>query len=128
MLILSLGLPRLFVLCVDAHGDAHVELVHGSGTCCAHDHAGDDDADPSDDRDLAGCPDGGCTDLSLALDTAPMPKAAAADLEATPAALLDDVARLAASSWPTPAEGPPTTGPPRVDRRTVLRKSTVLRL
>lgn len=126
LLVLTLGLPRLFVICVGPHGDAHVAVLHTSGGCCAHDGAEGEGSDL--DGDVVIADHGGCVDVALGVDTAPLPKAKGVDLQhqtctfAFPPVAAADQA-TSSTDW-----RPPSTGPPRVDRRTALLATTVLRL
>lgn len=126
LLVSSLGLPRLFVLCIDARGNAHVEVLHAAGGCCTH--AGGDAEPTHSDSDVAVREPGGCTDVALAVATAPMPKAAQVDLTQQPLAVLPTIDLISDDGGSSAEGGPPATGPPRVDRRTALLASTVLQL
>lgn len=126
LLVLTLGLPRLFVICVGPHGGAHVEVVHASGACCAHDAErrapADVDGDAIDDDHR------GCTDVALGLGTAPLPKAVSVDLEQQSYAMVFGFDVTDDRPDTTAGLRPPSTGPPRPDRRTLLLASTVLLL
>lgn len=126
LLVLTLGLPRLFVICVGPNGAAHVEVVHASGACCAHDAERSASADV--DGDAIDDDHGGCTDVALGLGTAPLPKAVSVDLEHQPHAMA--FACDVRDDRPDATVGlrPPSTGPPCPDRRTLLLASTVLLL
>lgn len=142
MLVLLLGLPRFLVLCTnDAHG-SHVEFAHVSGACCEHDHdhgvggggddgGGDDgghDGDGRGEREPASAPNPLCEHVEWLIDAAPTPRTAADD--APPPAWLGaaPVPRFVRASETRAVVLPPATGPPRRDRRLLLRETTLLLL
>lgn len=126
LLVLALGLPRLLVLCQHAGGAASLTFVHAADSCC-HEH---EHAQKAVDRDHAGpCahPHDRCEHTHLAVEMAPAPRP---DAEAgfdplPPCAYLT----MPSGTLPPPRAPPPhaaATGPPRVDRRTALRATTLL--
>lgn len=124
-LVLLLGLPRLFVLCTHADGDASLEFAHAGGHC-EHEHTvhgGGTPAAPHEDGDVApGC---SCEHDSLAIDLAPAPRpdTQADSLPAIGEALPRE---RPAPALRTPPHHPPATGPPRTDQRVALRASSQL--
>ena len=128
LLVLGLGLPRLFVICIHADGVGRVELMHAAGACCAEepqhavsgccaDHAGDKVAPPSR----------GCEHVHFAVELAPPPSGQ--DHHDEPPPVFGWTEECATTrSWGTPVPHPPATGPPRTDQRTLLRATTLLLL
>jgi hypothetical protein len=125
LLVLALGLPRLLVLCQHADGDASLVFAHAADSCC---HDASEAAAKDHDRDgpvLHPCRRCEHTGLSVELSPAPRPDGAAAPTVPTVCGW--------STVWtpPLPAmralpRHPPATGPPRVDRRTALRATTLL--
>lgn len=123
-LVMAFGLPRLFVLCTHHGGEATLEWEHPAGSCCHHGDAGA----PHDDGDPAVLPGGGCEHESLAIGLAPPPRNA--DRGEVPAPACVGIAPVAFEPpvWPAEPPHPPATGPPRIDRRTALRATSLLLL
>ena len=101
-------------------------FLHAAGSCChGHEHApttagGDHDGPCAQPHD--GCAH---TALSVEMAPAPRPDAKAGGDPAPPCAVLP----MPTVTPPSPRAPPPhpaATGPPRVDRRTALRATTLL--
>lgn len=139
LLMFCTSLLRFLVVCSGPHCQESVEFAHAGDVCCrdaighaAHGHgaATADTADAGDPAPVepAASPCG-CVDSPCAVDLGPLPqRAVCPDLQvgATAFAWID---------WSAPPSTghertgpPPATGPPRGDRRTTLRLTTVLLL
>lgn len=126
LLLFVLGLPRMLVFC--SHGDhGHVELAHAAG-CCQHGH---DVARPSPDRgtdERVPLARSHCEHVQFAweLGTPPRPFELAPLAVGTfaTAAMPEFLPRLAECA----SHHAPATGPPRLDERTELLRSTNLRI
>jgi hypothetical protein len=114
LLVLISGVSRMFLVCFSSHAGSHVELAHAEGHCGEHeapDDAGNDD----------------CEDAPLRIEPTKVPDAdAAADVFDAGIA----VPRVAETARRTPPplcpDLAPDTGPPRVDARTLRRRTVVL--
>jgi hypothetical protein len=128
LLVLGLGLPRLFVICIHADGIGRVELVHAAGACCATEHHHAADACCADHGGAGhATPSRGCEHVHFAVELAPPPTGQDHHDEPPPAiGWVQDCAT--ARSWGTTVPHPPATGPPRTDQRTLLRATTLLLL
>ncbi len=129
--VLVLGLPRLLVHCTDAAGSGRLEFAHEAGTCrheanlahpvhaCCTTHG---DGAPTLRTDH------GCDDVSFVIELLPPERhvGAGQDPPTAIAWVTHDDTVIAAGN----ATGlrPPSTGPPRTDQRTALRKTTLLLL
>lgn len=130
LLVLSLGLPRLLVLCSHADGSSSLTFAHPAGSCC-HDHTL---VPATVDAAHAGTPGGGtqaephdhCNHSELGIELMPAPRPATY-APPVPTLVGDFVAvgvpPASPRAHPSP---PPATGPPRIDRRTALRATTLL--
>ena len=78
------------------------------------------------ERNTAGCR--GCAHVSLGTDLGMPPADAGVHADATVFERIDLLAMLQPRSDVAGCEHPPSTGPPRCDRRTALRATTVLRI
>lgn len=152
LLVLSLGLPRLLVVCKGPYCHGSIEFVHAPGSCC-DDHQdlecsgvehgcsergviarGGAAEHGADAHDAAGTADGDtvaagprrCTDVPLGLEDGPLPDRMVFEFDAVPGLAGADswgVCLAAAEDAPV---SQPATGPPRADRRTQLLATTVL--
>ena len=148
LLVMALGLPRLLMLCTHDGGPAHLEFAHSPAGCCSS-HADEAETAPVDDHlgssELGGSElgsselgghrrgnGGSCEHSSLAIELGTSRK------WQLPRELADGGAQAGLLAWlqAIPAEVwactaiprlPPTTGPPRIDRRTERIVTTVLR-
>ena len=137
MLIALLGPHTSWSICLTGICIERVETVAACCSCC-HD-AADGDAEGSDavdseqgrgdgDGENRGdtCP-GCCLDLALAIDEAPLPKPVSApNVDHEVAAILPPQVLDTGSAVAARYQGH-DTGPPRVDRRTALIATTILR-
>ena len=126
LLVLGLGLPRLLVICIHADGIGRVEFVHVAGACCAEEPP---HAVGTFGADHGGLPlassDGGCEHVDFAIELAPPPDGQGHRDEPPPVfGWTQDRATTRACGTTVPH--PPATGPPRADRRTLLRATTLL--
>jgi hypothetical protein len=132
LLVLAFGLPRLLVLCSHDDGCSSLTFAHAPGACC-HDHsiaAATPRADTGSGHDAAlAVPHDHCDHSQLAVELAPAPRPDG-DAAPGPAPACGLVAIELPPIWPVRAQPPqpPATGPPRVDRRTALRATTLLLL
>lgn len=137
VLLLCLGWSRLLVVCSGphcaaahaadrphrhAHADVRLEFAHRCACCERRPGIGADDDGP-----VARAGHGACDDVAFDIGAGPLPQRVNIDHPDLPVA----------TSLPMPpappllqvtAVRPPNTGPPRPDRRTGLRASTVLLL
>jgi hypothetical protein len=100
--------------------------------CCEHSRAktgsADREQEPGSGRHRGVCKPGCCVDLVFDVELAPAPRAVSEDAPSTHGIEPVQVAGvLPTNSWPQWL-WPHDTGPPRTDKRTELRASTVLRL
>lgn len=128
LLVVGLGLPRLLVICIHADGIGRVEFVHAAGACCAEEPQ---QAASTCCADHGSVPhasaDGGCEHLDFAIELAPPPDGHGHRDEPPPVfAWTEDDATTRSRGTTVPH--PPATGPPRQDRRTLLRATTLLLL
>jgi hypothetical protein len=124
LLVCALGLPRLLVLCEHTDGDASLAFAHAPGSCC---HAAAAEAGAGGHDGPALEPDHGCKHTGFVIDMMPVPRPAAATAPVAPPAC--DLLTIAPPALPvlrTVPRPPPATGPPRIDRRTALRGTTLL--
>ena len=124
-LVLGLGMSRLLVLCTHHDGQASLEWTHAEGTCCHHD-GHDGDRAPGGDPAIA--PGAGCEHDSLAFDVMPTPKPDTGGEVPAPPAFALVLFTLPPPPSPDALPHPPATGPPRTDRRTELRATSLLLL
>jgi hypothetical protein len=118
----------LLVYCIHADGIGRVEFVHATGACCEHErqHAANACCAAHRGAQLSSA-DRGCEHVDFAIELAPPPAGQDHHDEPLPAfACTED--RAATRSWTTAVPHPPATGPPRTDRRTLLRATTLLLL
>lgn len=124
LLVLVLGLPRLLVLCEHECGHVSLTFAHGPGACChepAPAAADDGHAGPRTR------PDDGCDHTELAVDLAPAPRPATKAVPDTaPTCCLPPAATPSLPALRAPPRRPDPTGPPRTDRRSALRATTLL--
>ena len=128
LLVVGLGLPRLLVICIHADGIGRLEFVHAAGSCCAEEPR---QAASTCCADHGSVPhasaDGGCEHLDFAIELAPPPDGQ--DHRHAPPSVFGWAQDGATTrSWGTAVPHPPATGPPRKDRRTLLRATTLLLL
>lgn len=140
LLVMALGLPRLLMLCTHDGGPAHLEFAHSPAGCCSP-HEDEWGHRELDHRELLGHEDlgghlgvtgGSCEHSSLAFELGTsrqwqLPRELADG--GAPAGQLAWLQSIPAEVWactPIPRL-PPTTGPPRIDRRTERIVTTVLR-
>jgi len=134
LLVLSLGVQRLFVVCTGAQCTSRVELAHATGSCGAHAHgccAGHEETkvrDEADPGERAAPGHGHCVDVALGIAIGPLPKAVHLDAGSPPCRALAPAFHQPDRNVATDAVRPPTTGPPRTDQRTGLLASTLLLL
>lgn len=132
LLVLSLGLPRLLVVCTGPQCDSQIEFVHASSGCCGHDHDSvevDDGEVPAEDGGEAiRDGHGDCVDVALEIGMGPLPQRVA--LDTVSPVCLPPAACFVPRSLPALAAEvrPPPAGPPRTDQRTELLASTLLLL
>ena len=122
--LLVLGFPGSLVVCRGPHCDRKIEVAHSADSCCESDaqHRA-----PGDTGETAS--EGhGCDDTVLGLLTGPLPERVSVDPDDRPAP--QSTAAGSAESFRRDGSAllPPTTGPPRTDRRAALLASTVLLL
>lgn len=126
LLVLSLGLPRLLVLCSGPHCDQRIEFAHHGRHRAEPEQHGHGGATGSGDSACADHDD--CTDRALGegLVPAPLPRTVVLpphDLSCpvTTPPVLEELPR-----WSAQVRHQPATGPPRLDQRTELIASTLL--
>lgn len=125
LLVVALGLPQFLVLCQPGAGDVHLTFVASADDCCG-DHAGppglpaDGTANGADERHCEHTP------LGIELDSARRFVLPTALTDQPPAGVLAPrVPPPVAADGDT--ERPPSTGPPRPERRSAQLVCTVLR-
>lgn len=133
LLVTCCVLPRALVVCSGPHCESRIEFVHAGGACCDHarepvdacagQHHGECDDDGEHPTKHSRC---GCTDVPIAIDEVPLPQRVTLTLGHPPALLEIEPPPTIATRDDLQFELPPATGPPRVDRRTELRRTTVL--
>lgn len=129
LLMLLAWVPGRFVVCIGPNCDNRIEFAHVG--CCDCDSLADahEARDPGTPNPLPiqsgrGC---GCKDVALSLGLGPTPKRWTGDNPDAPLACLVPPAVAAMGvTAPNRCVCRPSTGPPRVDRRTELLASTVL--
>jgi hypothetical protein len=122
-LVLAMGLPRLLVLC-EHGGEASLEFAVAGG-CCHEDGAPGRTPFEGPAAGATEC----CDHASLAVEMAPTPRPGpGAERDVPP--LFGEISPD--PNHPPPARQvpphPPSTGPPREDRRTLLRATSLLLL
>lgn len=138
------GLACLLVLCVlglAPRSHLVVCLAKLGGTaaatkpsCCEHccevDAPTRDDrpALPGEDRASASCPAGCCIDLETRIELGPTPRSDATAMSDAIATPPPPVPTPQCAPHPATGDWPHDTGPPRTDRGTALRRTTVLLL
>ena len=135
LLVLGLGLPRLVVICIHADGIGRVEFAHAAGACCAQElqqpawacRAQHACCSQHDGGIPMARPDHGCEHVDFAIELAPPPAGFAHHDEPPPVVGCTQDGATARSPGTT-VRHPPATGPPRTDRRTLLRATTLLLL
>jgi hypothetical protein len=127
LLILILGLQSVLVVCSGPHCAGRIELAHAAGSCCQEHHTDLDHGDDGEGADLA-AGHGRCTDVAFPTEPALRPATPTAEREQQKSPVTLTIAEYADRVTTAAAPRPPTTGPPRADRRTALRANTVLRL
>ena len=128
LLVLGLGLPRLLVFCIHADGIGRVEFAHAAGACCAEEPQHPVNACCADDRGAQlATPGRGCEHVDFAIELAPPPSGQ--DHRDEPPPVIGWIQERATTrTWGTSVPHPPATGPPREDRRTLLRATTLMLL
>ena len=141
LLVFGLGLSHRFHLvvctgdcCAAARASSAPVPRDTCSTCCCREHARTRtaSADRGHERDggshRGACKPGCCVDLVFDVELAPAPRAVSDDVPSVHGIEPVQVACVMPTcSWPQ-WSWPHDTGPPRTDRRTELRASTVLRL
>jgi hypothetical protein len=127
LLVLGLGWPRFLVSCTGPHCDSRLEFVHAASHCCDHDHGGGASGHGQEVSLSPGC--GGCVDVAIGFETGPLPRKLAVDQDCPAVTWTTTLPSFhAPDELQAVALRPPTTGPPRPDRRTELIESTILLL
>lgn len=140
LLVVGLGVSQHAVVCNQPCCQGHVKLApscdHAGAkaaanapcACCRHEGHGRAEQPGEGDRAIAGRGCSGCVHVSLGVDLG-LPPLTAAPPSVAPAPLAAVVLeRTWRETTSLAVVHPPATGPPRPDRRTALRASTVLRL
>lgn len=137
--VLGLGLPRFLLLCTPVDGVTHLEFALRPDGCCAdHDHAGPHDpaaTEPAADHGSRGQPDAvaaaspcDCEHTELGTELSRLPRFVMPDAcSQQPLCGLATALDRFPKGEPEPRLRPPSTGPPRPERRTEQLTSTVLR-
>lgn len=139
LVVVCLGLPQALVVCTQPCCGGHVKLTtacallanapaapgEAAGCPCCGRRDKEGDRGPGE-RNTVGCR--GCAHVSLGTDLGMPPADADVHADASVFERIDLLAAVQPRSDAAGCEHPPSTGPPRCDRRTALRAITVLRI
>jgi hypothetical protein len=131
VLLVMAAAPRLHTtVCTGDCCVVHLQPKKKGCSGCCKDKAPTPPAErePDEERQRAQCGPGCCVHIDVDVDPAPVP-GTIARVQLPPAAVVPEPQRVASprARWPQWTL-PHDTGPPRIDRRTALRASTVLTL